>query len=658
VTSTNQPHTVINERYALSRRIGRGGMADVFLGHDRQLNRPVAIKVLFPEFAVDPNFVERFRREAQAAANLNHPNIVDVFDWGKHGGTYFIAMEYVEGRTLADILRAQGQLTSKQAAEVAGEVAAALGYAHAAGLVHRDIKPANILVGTNGAVKVADFGIARALNSSSEQNLTQAGAVMGTATYFSPEQAQGAQPDPRSDLYSLGVVMYEMIAGRPPFTGENPVAIAYKQVHDYPRPLNELVMDVPRAFEAIVAKLLTKDPNVRYSTADALREDLRRFRNGEMPVALMSAASRSSTAQTPTVVGGAVPRRGGPADPRASQQMTAVQRSQSGGPPSRATAGRPGQRPPTGAVPVGAYERNGRTGWYALAAFFALVALAIGGFLLFKTLSHNDEPASDALPDYTGVALETAIADIVGRGWAYKPVEDPDATVEPGSVSRTDPAARTVVPAGYTIEVYYRASEQTAAVPDVSGETIDDARRILGDAGFGNVTVRTETGSDVESGRVIRTEPGAGTDLVVTDGIVIVASAGPPGGGGESTTTTAGANATTTVPAVEQVAVPYVIGDSESEARSKLTAAGFDVEVALFDGYQAVVLDQSPRRGTMADRGSTVTINVGRGIATTTRPPTQTTSPPAATTTTSPPAATTTTTVAPETTTTTVPPGP
>ncbi len=266
--TTNDRTAIINDRYEVSKRIGRGGMADVFLGRDRLLDRQVAIKVLFPEFAVDPNFVERFRREAQAAANLSHPNIVNVYDWGRHSGTYFIAMEYVHGRTLADILRTNGRLTAKQAAEIASEVAAALNFAHEAGLVHRDIKPANILIGSNGQVKVADFGIARAMNAPTELNLTQAGAVMGTATYFSPEQAQGAQPDPRSDLYSLGIVMYEMVAGRPPFAGENPVSIAYKQVHDYPQPLNQIIADVPRAYEAIVAKLLAKDPKVRYATAE------------------------------------------------------------------------------------------------------------------------------------------------------------------------------------------------------------------------------------------------------------------------------------------------------------------------------------------------------------------------------------------------------
>src|SRR5215204_1461836 len=298
MSSSGDATVIINERYAIHKRVGRGGMADVFLARDRLLDRQVAIKVLFPEFAVDPNFVERFRREAQAAANLSHPNIVNVYDWGKYEGTYFIAMEYVQGRTLAEILKTNKRLTAKQAAEIASEVAAALGFAHEAGLAHRDIKPANILIGTNGQVKVADFGIARAMNSATESNLTQAGSVMGTASYFSPEQAQGAQPDPRSDLYSLGIVMYEMVAGKPPFTGENPVSIAYKQVHDSPQPLVQIVADVPLPYEAIVAKLLAKDPRIRYPTAEALRDDLRRFRNGEPVMALASLSGGRATGAT------------------------------------------------------------------------------------------------------------------------------------------------------------------------------------------------------------------------------------------------------------------------------------------------------------------------------------------------------------------------
>ena len=282
---------VFNDRYEIQQRLGRGGMADVYLARDRLLERRVAVKVLFPEFATDPSFVARFRREAQAAANLTHPNIVAVYDWGQQGGTYFIVMEYVNGRTLAEVLRGEGKLSPIRAATVSSEVAAALGFAHRNGVVHRDVKPGNILVTDSGDVKVADFGIARVANAGTDAGLTQAGSVMGTAAYFSPEQAQGASPDPRSDLYSLGIVMYEMVGGRPPFTGENPVSIAYKQVHEAPPRLRDLTPDVPVAFEAIVAKLLAKNPAARYANADDLRLDLTRFRDGQRPEALAQAAA-------------------------------------------------------------------------------------------------------------------------------------------------------------------------------------------------------------------------------------------------------------------------------------------------------------------------------------------------------------------------------
>ena len=284
--TTNDRPAIINDRYQLSKRIGGGGMADVYLGLDLLLERRVAVKVLFPEFATDPSFVARFRREAQAAANLTHPNIVGVYDWGQQGGTHFLVIEYVNGRTVTDVLRTEHKLPATQAAQMASEVAAALGFAHRSGMVHRDVKPGNIFVTGNGDVKLADFGIVRVANDDTDDDLIQSDPVTGTAAYISPEQAQGANPDPRSDLYSLGVVMYEMVAGRPPFEGDSPVAIAYKQVHDHPKPLRQVVSEVPLPYEAIVEKLLAKDPRVRYESGDDLRDDLRRFLNGDQVLAL------------------------------------------------------------------------------------------------------------------------------------------------------------------------------------------------------------------------------------------------------------------------------------------------------------------------------------------------------------------------------------
>jgi serine/threonine protein kinase len=219
---------VYSGRYELERKVARGGMADVFLSRDLLLDRPVALKVLFPEFASDPAFVQRFRREAQSAARLTHPNVVSVFDWGQEGSTYFIVMEFVEGQSLAQLLRESGRMDPDRAAAVAADVADALAFAHEHGVVHRDVKPGNVMLSRGGHVKVADFGIARAV--STVENLTQTGTVMGTATYFSPEQARGGAVDPRSDVYSLGVVLYEMVTGTPPFTGDNPVSVAYKHV--------------------------------------------------------------------------------------------------------------------------------------------------------------------------------------------------------------------------------------------------------------------------------------------------------------------------------------------------------------------------------------------------------------------------------------------
>src|SRR5262245_40899637 len=271
---------VFSNRYEIQRGIARGGMAEVYLARDQLLDRPVAVKVLFAEYARDPSFVERFRREARSAANLNHPNIVGIYDWGQERGTYFIVMEYVRGRSLREIVHVNGPFSARRTAEIGAEIAGALEFAHRNGVVHRDVKPGNVLLTADGDVKVTDFVIARAGTS---ESLTQTGAVMGTATYFSPEQAQGLAVDGRSDVYSLGVVLYEMVTGVPPFTGESPVAVAYKHVRENPDPPSVHAPDVPPDLEQIILTAMSKDVDSRYQTADELRNDLVRFVRGQPP---------------------------------------------------------------------------------------------------------------------------------------------------------------------------------------------------------------------------------------------------------------------------------------------------------------------------------------------------------------------------------------
>lgn len=593
--TNNGDATVINDRYEVHKRIGRGGMADVFSARDLLLDRQVAIKVLFPEFATDDNFVERFRREAQSAANLSHPNIVNVYDWGKYEGTYFIAMEEVKGRTLADVLKTNGQLTSKQAAEIASEVAAALGFAHEKGTAHRDIKPANILIGTNGQVKVADFGIARAMNAPTEANLTQVGSVMGTATYFSPEQAQGAQPDPRSDLYSLGIVMYEMVAGRAPFTGDNPVSIAYKQVHDAPQPLVQIVADVPKAYEAMVAKLLAKDPKVRYPSAGALRDDLRRFRNDEPVQALVAAVNKARpVAPAPA----AADSFAATTAQRAVSKVSPVDPQASAVP----STGMYEAGYPTGASAEAAYYDAGgsRTGWYALAAFLALIGLVVGGVLLFQALNTEDTaapPDQFLLANYVGSSLVQTSAELDALGLRYRSEIEQNATVPPGFVHRTDPPAGTIVLEDSEIVVYFNPTQELQLVPQLRGLQLDEATRLLEAQGFIVGTVTPDDTSDRAAGQVLSSEPAADT-AVPQDTTIDLVVAAPS----------------------ESVQVPVVIGFEQQQALDVLENPPFDFEVTVEaitndDIPEGQVISIDPGQGELVERNGTVTIRVSAGAA-------------------------------------------
>ena len=603
---------ILNDRYEMQQRIGRGGMADVYLARDILLDRLVAIKVLFPEYATDPAFVERFRREAQSAANLNHPNIVSVYDWGRSNNTYFMAMEYVPGRTLAEALHDVGQITAMKAAEVGIEVAAALSFAHRGNVVHRDIKPGNILIGSNGQLKVADFGIARALGSAADSNLTQVGAVMGTAAYLSPEQAQGGQPDPRSDLYSLGIVLYEMVGGRVPFSGDNPVSIAYKQVHEAPRPLNQLASDVPRAFEAIVARLLAKDPDLRYATAEAVRDDLRRFRDGIPVQALADAINRRNSDPTPagtaapTTVIPTGPMVGGPDDVAAASTQsiptTAIPSTQATTAMPRTTINAnpdlpPGYTASNAVVPTDDLQRK-RTA-IVIGAISATVLLIIGAVIAFLALSGGSTEAPKiAVPDVTNQVLETAVTTLKDLGFEVVPVAEETTTVDTNVVWKQVPLPGEELKEGETVTIVYNPSNAPMAVPNLAGMTIDQARTALLNLGLTIGVITPQNDPTAPADTIIASVPQAGEQVL--------------GGATIDLTVSQGSGV---------VQIPNIQGQTSQAARSVLEGEPYKFLITVVEEASATVESgrvtrTSPTIGGDTTKGSSVTIYVSTGQAT------------------------------------------
>jgi len=557
-----------DRRYVIQRKLGSGGMADVFLAEDQELGRRVALKLLDDRHASDEQFVERFRREAQSAAGLNHPSIVSIFDRGYAEGTYYIAMEYLDGRTLKELLVRNGPTPIPIAIDYARQILAALAFAHRHGIVHRDIKPHNIIVSSDGRLKVTDFGIAR----SGASQMTEAGSIVGTAQYLSPEQARGAPVDPRSDVYSLGIVLYEMLTGKVPYTGDTPVEIAMKHLSQVPEPPSELRPEVPHDLDAIVMRALAKDPEQRYASAEEMDADLARVARG------VAVSRETEEAMTMVLAGAGV---------TAGQTMVQRPRSAIVAPPAP-----PVYRAPT---PYYDYEASprGRSVWPWLLALGLILAGAAGGWFLYEKVQdqlNNNKPVG--VPDVTLLQKNLAARQLRAAGFVPKIVYAANGTVGKGQVATEAPAGGTKVGKGSTITLTVSTGKPKVTVPKVVGEDVSSAIGALYAAHLQPHSVQIF--SSEPAGTVTAEQPHAGDRVDENSTVRINVSKG-----------------------AKPVPVPDVRGMPFANAKSSLEGQGFVVtrQDISSDQPQGQVVDETPSPGTPEPSGTTVTLSVSKGPA-------------------------------------------
>jgi serine/threonine-protein kinase len=552
---------MVGGRYELGELLGRGGMAEVRKGNDSRLGRVVAIKRLRTDLASDSTFQARFRREAQSAASLNHPAIVSVYDTGEEPATDgsgvsqpYIVMEYVAGRTLRDILREGRKILPERALEITSGVLSALDYSHRAGIIHRDIKPGNVMLTPSGDVKVMDFGIARAMSDAN--TMTQTAAVVGTAQYLSPEQARGETVDSRSDVYSAGCLLYELLTGRPPFVGDSPVAVAYQHVREQADPPSEHDADLPPAVDAIVMKALAKRLEDRYQSAAAMRSDIERYLAGR-PV------------QAPVPV------------PEPDPDYPRTRATPVAPPPTDSTSVRPRQPVP----PVEDERRGPRTGLLVALGLLVLV-LVVGTVFAFTSDLFESAPEKEQVPNLIGLTEDQARIAIVDAGLEVGEVEyEPSETVDRDAVIQQQPNRDQYVDPGTLVDIVVSTGKPTVQVPFVVGLSKDEARNQLRNAKL-EVRFQTEE-SDLPKGEVIRTQPAGGQTVQQGNTVTVFVSDG-------------------------EEKVPNVIGLQQAEAEDKIRAAKFDPQVREDNTSTepaGTVTDQFPVDGTLAE-GSTVIIFV------------------------------------------------
>jgi eukaryotic-like serine/threonine-protein kinase len=585
-----QPDTIIDGRYRVIARLGSGGMADVYEAEDQQLGRRVALKLLYRHLAEDVSFVERFRREASSAAGLQHPSIVGIFDRGEWDGTYYIAMELIRGRTLKDVIRERGPAPPEAAVDVVLQILRAARYAHQRGIVHRDIKPHNVMIDEEGRVKVTDFGIARAGAS----DMTETGSVMGTAQYLSPEQAQGKPVDARSDLYSIGIVLYELLTGVVPFDADSPVTVALKQVSEVPIPPRERNPEVPPALDAVVMRALEKDPARRYPNADAfidalqgalaapqdvvvppppppveelLEEDDRKARRWWLWLLILLAVAAIGFGLyqllKPTDV--TVPNVVGQSSASASRELqdAGFEVQQALVESTKVDRDRVASQDPR----AGQTAEEGST----------------------VTINVSAGPGEVAVPNVDGLASQEAQDQLSAVGLEPKVEQEFSDEVKKGRVIESSPAGGTTVERGTTVTLSVSRGPETVPVPDVTGESEDNARSAIEGAGL-RVGKVTEEASEEEPGTVIAQDPAAGGSVTKNTAVNLTVAKAVP--------------------------VPDVVTLSEDDARSELEDAGFEVRVrdqTVTDPAQnGIVVEQTPAADEERRQGSRVTIVVGR----------------------------------------------
>jgi beta-lactam-binding protein with PASTA domain/tRNA A-37 threonylcarbamoyl transferase component Bud32 len=573
-------NTLFDGRYRIIRKLGSGGMANVYLAEDEDLGRRVAIKILNDRYANDDLFIERFRREAKSAAALSHPNIVSVYDRGEAEGTYYIAMEVIEGRSLKELIMTRGPLPIAQALAYTHEILEALRFAHRHGIIHRDIKPHNILIGER--LKVTDFGIARAGAS----QMTEAGSIMGTAQYLSPEQARGAPVTASSDLYSVGIVLYEMLTGKVPFTGDSAIEIAMKHLNDAPKPPSKIRPEIPEELDQVVLRALAKNPEDRYQTAEEFSEDLHRVEAG-LPL-----APGTAEAATALLAGAAVPI---PTDGGSTEVLSATAATRHQSVPPQA----PRRPPPYG---PGYYDEppRKRRRWVPwLIVALLLAAAGVAGWYVFSQIQEQlDASKPVAVPNVVGLKEQLAVEQIRNAGFEPKVERTSNPDAQKGTVFSQNPNAGTRIQKGDTVVLLVSTGPPKTAVPDVVGMNYGDAVQALSDAHL--EARKHEVFSPKPAGQVVDQNPQAGQQVVQGTEVLLDVSKG-----------------------AKTVAVPNVVGLSEADARSTLEGAGFQVQSvsASSDSTpEGNVSAQNPSAGTDAPKGSTVTITISTGPSTTTVP--------------------------------------